>query len=158
MDILNLVNKLEELFSQGRSLPFTHNVVINEDQMIDLIDQMRISIPEEIKRSQQILAQRDRILAQAKDEHDRMLEIANEKREQLISAHEISVEATNRAKQIISQAQTEADVIKQEADKYALESLKKLEIEMERSMAQVKNGIKALQYNPDDPDNQNNNG
>ncbi|MBQ6509332.1 MAG: hypothetical protein IJI07_07650 [Flexilinea sp.] len=158
MDILNLVNKLEELFSQGRSFPFTHNVMINEDQMIDLIDQMRISIPEEIKRSQQILAQRDRILAQAKDEHDRMLEIANEKREQLISAHEISVEATNRAKQIISQAQTEADVIKQEADKYALESLKKLEIEMDRVQAQVKNGIKALQYNPDDPDNQNNNG
>ena len=158
MDILNLVNKLEELFSQGRSFPFTHNVMINEDQMIDLIDQMRISIPEEIKRSQQILAQRDRILARAKDEHDRMLEIANEKREQLISAHEISVEATNRAKQIISQAQTEADVIKQEADKYALESLKKLEIEMDRVQAQVKNGIKALQYNPDDPDNQNNNG
>ena len=156
MDILNLVNKLEELFSQGRSFPFTHNVILNEDQMIDLIDQMRISIPEEIKRSQQILAQRDRILAQAKDEHDRMLEIANEKREQLISSHEISIEATNRAKQIISQAQTEADVIKQEADKYALESLKKLEIEMERSMAQVRNGIKALEYNPDAPDDQNN--
>ena len=158
MDILNLVNKLEELFSQGRSLPFTHNVVINEDQMIDLIDQMRISIPEEIKRSQQILAQRDRILAQAKDEHDRMIEIANEKREQLISSHEISLEATNRAKQIISQAQTEAEVIKQEADKYALESLKKLEIEMERSMAQVRNGIKALDYNNSEtPDDQNNN-
>lgn len=155
MDILNLVNKLEELFSQGRSLPFTHNVVINEDQMIDLIDQMRISIPEEIKRSQQILAQRDRILAQAKDEHDRMIEIANEKREQLISSHEISTEAQNRAKQIISQAQTEAEVIKQEADKYALESLKKLEIEMERSMAQVRNGIKALSYDSDDTDNQN---
>ncbi|MBQ6341509.1 MAG: hypothetical protein IJI41_00145 [Anaerolineaceae bacterium] len=157
MDILNLVNKLEELFSQGRSLPFTHNVVINEDQMIDLIDQMRISIPEEIKRSQQILAQRDRILAQAKDEHDRMIEIANEKREQLISSHEISIEAQNRAKQIISQAQTEAEVIKQEADKYALESLKKLEIEMERSMAQVRNGIKALSYDSDDQDSSNSN-
>lgn len=155
MDILNLVNKLEELFSQGRSLPFTHNVVINEDQMIDLIDQMRISIPEEIKRSQQILAQRDRILAQAKDEHDRMIEIANEKREQLISSHEVSIEAQNRAKQIISQAQTESEVIKQEADKYALESLKKLEIEMDRVMAQVRNGIKALDYNnnPDETDN-----
>ena len=126
--------------------------------MIDLIDQMRISIPEEIKRSQQILAQRDRILAQAKDEHDRMIEIANEKREQLISSHEISIEAQNRAKQIISQAQTEAEVIKQEADKYALESLKKLEIEMERSMAQVRNGIKALDYtNSEDSDNQNSN-
>ena len=158
MDILNLVNKLEELFSQGRSLPFTHNVVINEDQMIDLIDQMRISIPEEIKRSQQILAQRDRILAQAKDEHDRMIEIANEKREQLISSHEVSIEAQNRAKQIISQAQTEAEVIKQEADKYALESLKKLEIEMERSITQVRNGIKALDYNnSENTDDSNNN-
>ena len=156
MDILNLVNKLEELFSQGRSVPFTHNVVINEDQMIDLIDQMRISIPEEIKRSQQILAQRDRILAQAKDEHDRMIEIANEKREQLISSHEITIEAQNRAKQIISQAQTESEVIKQEADKYALESLKKLEIEMDRVMQQVRNGIKALDYNPDEPDEDNN--
>ena len=89
MDILNLVNKLEELFSQGRSFPFTHNVILNEDQMIDLIDQMRISIPEEIKRSQQILAQRDRILAQAKDEHDRMLEIAQtvEKPERRLAAY-----------------------------------------------------------------------
>ena len=156
MDILNLVNKLEELFSQGRSVPFTHNVVINEDQMIDLIDQMRISIPEEIKRSQQILAQRDRILAQAKDEHDRMIEIANEKREQLISSHEITIEAQNRAKQIVSQAQTESEVIKQEADKYALESLKKLEIEMDRVMQQVRNGIKALDYNSDETDDANN--
>ncbi len=154
MDILNLVDKLEELFSQGRSVPFTKSVMLDEDQMMDIIDQMRISVPNEIKRSQQVLAQRDRILAQAKEEHDRMIEIANEKREQLISSHEITAEANNRAKQIISQAQTEADVIKQEADKYALESLKKLEIEMERSIAQVRNGIKALEYNPDDNDSQ----
>jgi len=93
------------------------------------------------------------MLAQAKDEYDRMIEIANEKREQLISSHEITIEAQNRSKQIISQAQTEAEVIKQEADKYALESLKKLEIEMDRVMAQVRNGIKALDYNPSDSDN-----
>lgn len=157
MDILNLVDKLEELFSQGRSVPFTKSVMLDEDQMMDIIDQMRISVPNEIKRSQQVLAQRDRILAQAKEEHDRMIEIANEKREQLISSHEITAEANNRAKQIISQAQTEADVIKQEADKYALESLKKLEIEMERSIAQVRNGIKALEYDPDDGNSQTNN-
>ena len=157
MDILNLVDKLEELFSQGRSIPFSKSVILDEDQMLDIIDQMRISVPNEIKRSQQVLAQRDRILAQAKEEHDRMIEIANEKREQLISSHEITAEANNRAKQIISQAQTEADVIKQEADKYALESLKKLEIEMERSIAQVRNGIKALEYNPHDDDSQANN-
>lgn len=145
MDILNLVDKLEELFSQGRSIPLTHNVVVDEDRMLDIIDQMRISIPDEIKRSQQVLAQRDRILAQAKEEHDRTIEIAKEKREQMISNSEISSEAKKRADQIISQAYTESAVIKREADKYALDTLKRLEFEMDRTINQVRNGIRTLQ-------------
>ena len=145
MDILNLVDKLEELFSGARTIPFTHNICLDEDQVLDIIDQMRISIPDEIKRSQQVLAQRDRILAQAKEESDRMIEIATEKSEQLIASSEITAEAQNRAKQIVSQAHTESEVIRQEADKYALDSLKKLEQEMERSINQVRNGIRTLQ-------------
>ena len=68
MDILHLVDRLEELFNERRSIPFTHNVIVDEDRMLDIIDQMRISIPEEIKKAQQLLAQRDRILAQAQEE------------------------------------------------------------------------------------------
>ncbi len=145
MDILNLVDKLEELFSQGRSIPLTHNVILDEDRMLDIIDQMRVSIPDEVKRSQQVLAQRDRILAQAKEEHERTIEIAKEKREQLISTNEITVEAKRRAEQIISQANTEAEVIKREADKYALDTLKRLEYEMDRSINQIRNGIRTLE-------------
>ena len=145
MDILNLVDKLEELFSQGRSIPLTHNVILDEDRMLDIIDQMRVSIPDEVKRSQQVLAQRDRILAQAKEEHERTIEIAKEKQEQLISSSEINVEAKRRAEQIISQAITEAEVIKREADKYALDTLKRLEYEMDRSINQIRNGIRTLE-------------
>ncbi|HNY18524.1 MAG TPA: hypothetical protein PKV59_00395 [Flexilinea sp.] len=153
MDILNLVDKLEELFSQGRSIPMTHNVIVDEDRMLDIIDQMRISIPDEIKRSQQILAQRDRILAQAKEEHDRTIEIAKEKREQLTSSSEITAEAKKRADQIISQAYTEAEVIKREADKYALDTLKRLELEMDRTINQVRNGIRTLQRDQESDSN-----
>ena len=153
MDILNLVDKLEELFSQGRSIPMTHNVIVDEDRMLDIIDQMRISIPDEIKRSQQILAQRDRILAQAKEEHDRTIEIAKEKREQLTSSNEITAEAKKRADQIISQAYTEAEVIKREADKYALDTLKRLELEMDRTINQVRNGIRTLQRDQESDSN-----
>ena len=153
MDILNLVDKLEELFSQGRSIPMTHNVIVDEDRMLDIIDQMRIFIPDEIKRSQQILAQRDRILAQAKEEHDRTIEIAKEKREQLTSSSEITAEAKKRADQIISQAYTEAEVIKREADKYALDTLKRLELEMDRTINQVRNGIRTLQRDQESDSN-----
>ena len=67
MDILHLVDRLEDLFNDSRPiLPWiTHSVLVDEDRMLDIIDQMRVSIPEEVKKAQQILVQRDRILAQA---------------------------------------------------------------------------------------------
>ncbi|NIW44507.1 MAG: hypothetical protein GWN30_06990, partial [Gammaproteobacteria bacterium] len=50
MDILHLVDRMEELFNEGRGIPFTHSVVVDEDRMLDLIDQMRVAIPEEVKK------------------------------------------------------------------------------------------------------------
>ena len=73
MDILHLVDRLEELFNESRSVPFTHSVIVDEGKMLDIIDQMRVSIPEEIKKAQQIITQRDRILAQSKEEANRTL-------------------------------------------------------------------------------------
>ena len=49
MDILHLVDRLEELFNDSRSVPFTHSVMVDEERILDIIDQMRVSIPEEIK-------------------------------------------------------------------------------------------------------------
>jgi hypothetical protein len=67
MDILHLVDRLEELFNESRSIWLTRRVLVNEDKMLDLIDQMRLSIPEEIKQAQQIISQKDRIIAQAQE-------------------------------------------------------------------------------------------
>ena len=84
MDILQMIDRLEELLNESRPLPFTHNVIVDEDRMLDLIDQMRVSIPEEVKKAQQILAQRDRLKAQAEEEANRTIARAREKSEQLI--------------------------------------------------------------------------
>ena len=54
MDILQLIDRLEELFNDAKAVPFTHNVVVDEDRMLELIDQMRIAIPEEVKKAQQV--------------------------------------------------------------------------------------------------------
>ena len=68
MDILQLIDRLEELFNDSRAVPLTRNVMVDEDKMLDIIDQMRIAIPEEVKKAQQLLAQRDRVMAQATEE------------------------------------------------------------------------------------------
>ena len=145
MDIHTLIDKLEDLASQGKSVPLTRNVIVDEDRLLDIIDQMRVSIPDEINRGKQIIAQRDRILAQAAEEQARTLESANEKKAQLISASEVTLDAKKRAEQIVSQAVTEAEMIKREADKYTLEKLRQLETEMELVLNQVRNGIHHIQ-------------
>ncbi len=85
MDIQHLIDRLEELFNESRGIPLTHSVVIDEDRFLDIIDQMRVSIPEEIKKAQQVLVQRDRVLAQAQEEANRTIALARDKGEQLIS-------------------------------------------------------------------------
>lgn len=148
MDILHLIDRMEELLNESRPLWFTHNVIIDEEKMLDLIDQMRVTIPEEVKKAQQLLAQRDRLLAQAQEEANRTLAIAREKSEQIIERDAIVQAAQARADQILAQAQSDIEKIKRDADEYVLETLQKIEIELDRSLNQVRNGIKTLQKNP----------
>lgn len=145
MDILHLVDRLEELFNESRPIWFTHSVIVDEDRMLDLIDQMRVSIPEEIKKAQQILAQRDRILAQAQEEANRTLALAREKSEQLVERDSIAQAAHGRGDQIIAEAKVEAENSRHEADQYVLETLNHLEMELDRTLNQVRNGINTVQ-------------
>lgn len=145
MDILHLVDRLEELFNQSRPIWFTHSVIVDEDRMLDLIDQMRMAIPDEVKKAQQVLAQRDRILAQAQEEANRTLAIAREKSEQLVERDAIVQAAHVRAEQIVSGSRGDIDATRREADEYVVNTLRRLEMELERFLTQVRNGITVLQ-------------
>lgn len=145
MDILHLVDRLEELFNESRPVWFTHSVIVDEDRLLDLIDQMRITIPEEIKKSQQLLSQRDRILAQAQEEANRTIALAREKSDKLVEKDSVTQAAQVRADQLIAQAKNECTQTKKDADEYVLQTLGNLQIELEKSLSQVKNGILALQ-------------
>ena len=145
MDILHLVDRLEELFNESRPIWLTHSVIVDEDRMLDLIDQMRVAVPEEIKKAEQIITQRDRILAQAKEEANRTIALAREKAEKKLEDNEIIQSAKLRGEKIISQAHKEAAATQREADKYILDSLTTLEVTIDRLLSQVRNGINTLQ-------------
>jgi Zn-dependent oligopeptidase len=144
MDILQLIDRLEELFNESKAIPLTRNVMVDEDRMLDIIDQMRIAIPEEVKKAQQLLGQRDRVLAQAQEEANRTLEIARQKSDQLIGKDIVTQEAQRRADQILAQARAEAETIRADADDYVIDSLTQLQSELERITNQVNNGIQAV--------------
>jgi F0F1-type ATP synthase membrane subunit b/b' len=145
MDILQLIDRLEELFNDAKAVPFTHNVVIDEDRMLEIIDQMRIVIPDEVKKAQQILGQHDRFLAQAQEEAERTIALAREKAEQMAMKDNIVVEAQRRGEQIINQARADAEATRHEADNYIVETLLNLQDQLEKTLSQIQNGVRTVQ-------------
>ena len=145
MDILQLIDRLEELFNDAKAVPFTHNVVVDEDRMLEIIDQMRIVIPDEVKKAQQILAQRDRFLAQAQEEADRTIALARDKAEQIAAKDNIVVEAQRRAEQILAQARADAEATRRDADDYVVDTLVQLQDSLEKVLNQVRNGVRTVQ-------------
>jgi cell division septum initiation protein DivIVA len=145
MDILHLVDRLEELFNESRPIPLTHRVLVDEYRFLEIIDQMRISVPEEVKKAQLLETQRDRILAQAQEEANRTVSLAQQKGEDLVTRDSIVMAGQSRAEQIIEQARGEANVIREEADDYVIESLEALQNELTRLLNQARNGIAKLE-------------
>jgi hypothetical protein len=145
MDILHLVDRLEELFNKSHAIPLTHNVIVDEDKFLDIIDQMRISVPEEVKKAQEVFSKKDRVMAQAQEEANRTLQLARDKADDLSGKEVLVTDAKRRAEQIIEQARAEGDNIKAAADRYAQESLTNLEHAMEQLLTQVRNGILVLE-------------
>jgi cell division septum initiation protein DivIVA len=150
MDILHLVDRLEEIFNAGRPVPLTHRMLVDEDRVLEIIDQMRVSIPEEVKKAQQVLDQRDRIMAKAQEEAARTIQLAKERADQLVDREALVTQAQVRADQIIQNAKGDAAAVHAEADDYALGSLSDLEVELTRVLTQVRNGITKLKTERND--------
>ncbi len=144
MDILHLVDRLEELFNESRPIPLTHSVVVDEDRVLEIIDQMRISIPDEVRKAQQVLAQRDRVMAQAQEEANRTLNLAKRRGEESLSRDSVVEAAHERAEQILDQARADSEAMRSDADEYSVESLAALEDELNRLINQTRNGIAKL--------------
>lgn len=145
MDILQLIDRLEELFNDAKAVPFTHNVIVDEDRMLELIDQMRIAIPEEVKKAQQVVSQRDRVMAQAQEEANRTLQLSRDKADQYVQKDVIMQEAQRRAEQIISQARAEAEATRIDADNYVVDTLMQLQDQIAKLSNQVSNGVRMVQ-------------
>ena len=145
MDIQHLVDRLEDLIDEGRHIPMTKLTMVDEERALEIIDQMRISVPEEVEKANRVINQRDRLMAQANEEAARIVDLAREKSESLIQRDAVAQAAQNRAANIIEQARQDAEAIRTEADNYVLEVLNELEGHLLKTLTVVRNGINKIQ-------------
>jgi len=150
-DINHLIDRLERLLSESWRMPLSAYLVINEDDFLEVIDQMRTAIPQEIKEGEKVQRERDRIVAQAEEEGERIIQLAQQDAAKMIEEHELIHAASQRANTIIERSQREAQVLKQEADEYARQVLVSLDEQLgvvdqqiATLLTTVRNGLETL--------------
>jgi vacuolar-type H+-ATPase subunit H len=144
---LQLVDRLEELVERGRRLPFGGSVTIDREAFLNIVDQMRITIPQEIRRYQEFEAERDRYIAQAQQDARTILEQAHEDAARLLDEQSIKRQAELDAQRMMDRARREAEEVRSGSDAYALASLQQLDLQVQRLARTIQNGLEELTAN-----------
>ena len=169
MDVLVLIDKLDDLVHNAKQVPLTDQVRVDKEEIYDILDQMRATIPEEIKQARWIVKERQEMLAEAKREAERIIREAREEQTRLISEEEVVRQAERIIKEardeqtrlisneeVVKQAERQADEIIEEArarereirlgaEDYADEILNTLEVNLSKFIAAVQRGRERLQ-------------
>ncbi|RLC81113.1 MAG: hypothetical protein DRJ03_09560 [Chloroflexi bacterium] len=154
MDILHLIDRLEEVIKKSKRLPFSGLRLVDERNIWPLLDQMRISIPDEVRRAERIMREKERTLAQAHEEAERVVALARSEAAQLTAGHSLVEAAAERAAAIREQAMREAESVRDGADSYAFDMLCQLEQNLKQSLTVIENGIHTIQVERERKENQ----
>lgn len=128
-----MIDELEEVLAEGRKVPFSGRLMIDEERILDIIDRMRIALPEELKRARRVIQEQERLLAEAQSRVQQVLEERG-----LTEAIE-----AERAR-LLQQAEGEAAQVRAGADEYARQVLEELDDRLVKLTTSVRNGLSAL--------------
>jgi hypothetical protein len=144
LDIMFLLERLESQIATGTGVPRTRKVLVDKDAILDLIDQLRVAVPEEVHAAKRINAEGERIIEKANEEAARIAARAQEQAAYLIGERGLLETAEAEGRRLLDQAQRVADEVRLGADEYAAEILGELESEVRKALAGIEKGMGVL--------------
>ncbi len=149
MNVQEAIDRLEYLIAHSRQIPLTRTAVVDQDEALELIDELRLCLPDEIKQARWTLQEQQRILSEAQAEAVRTIRQAGERAQAMIGQQELAKRAEKQAETLLRDASARADDERRAADRYAWEVMQQLETHLLRTVAAVKKGLEALQQPAD---------
>ncbi len=128
----------------AKKVPLTNNVVLDQAAILELIDQLRVAVPDEVRQAKRITEDAGRITERAREDGDQILVRAQEQAAQMLEERELVKLAQQRATEIIDQASAEGAEVRRGADEYAAGVLIRLEGECIKALTSIKRGIDML--------------
>jgi vacuolar-type H+-ATPase subunit H len=144
MSIHDAIDRIEYLIAHSRQIPLTRTVVVDQEEALGLIDDLRLSLPDEIKQARWTLQEQQRLLSEAQSEAARIINQASERAQTMIGQQELARRAEKQAEGMLRETSARADEIRRAADRYAWEVMQQLESQLLKTVATVKKGVEAL--------------
>lgn len=144
MELFNVLNELEELIEESPKVPMTRRIMVDENKVLDYLDRIRTSLPEEIRQAKWLVKERDKVLNESKKEAQRMLEDVTREIELRAEDHEIVKKAEELAQETIKKAEEVSSQIRQGAREYADEILQTLEQKLGGILDEIQQGRNEL--------------
>ena len=151
MDVMALIDRLEDLVATARKVPFGSMVLLSEQKLYEVIDEMRSSLPEELKQARWIVKERQEMVNEAEKESNRIIGEAKERAKDLASESEIVKRAEEQAAEILDSARSREREIRLGAEDYADEMLANLEVNLGKLLTAVQRGRDRLQGKSAEP-------
>ena len=144
MEIFTLLETLEDLLERSRNLPFSAKSVVDKDEMLDLIKEIRIKLPDELKQAKWVKEERQRILVEAQKEADDIVKEAENRIISMIDEHEITRKAYEQKAEIIETANEMSREISKGTKDYADNILEGIEVALQDALTVIQNNRKEL--------------
>ena len=132
MDLSARISQLEDMVRDAKSMPLSSSALLNRDEVLELIDQMKDSLPDEIKQARWIVKDREELLAKARRDAEMMVEQAREEQLRLASHEAVVQRANEEAERIVQDASDDARRLRLEAEDYVDAKLAQIENHLQR--------------------------
>ena len=144
MDLIERIEELQVLVEESKSVPLSSSAVINRDEFLELLAQLKETVPDEIRQARWMSRDRDELLARARKEAERIVTEAQEQRDRLLSRTEIVAAAHREGERIIDQGKERATKMRMEAEDYIDQKLAAFEILLNKTLGTVAKGREQL--------------
>ncbi|MGH7666919.1 MAG: hypothetical protein ACRENY_09975 [Candidatus Dormibacteria bacterium] len=145
ISIFDVLDRLEALVNQSRRLPLTSSIVVGEEEILEALDQIRVSLPDEIREARMVLESRESRLREAAEQAEQTLLAAQERADRLTDDHEVTRRATAEADRLLTEARERSRKMRRDTDDYVRDRMEELEGELSSALAQVRRGLETLQ-------------
>ena len=138
MDIMEIIDMMEETITKASSVPLTGKIMMDKEELLDFLQEMRLVYPEELKEAKWVKSERQRSLEEAEERADAVKKSAEETQERLIDEHEITRQAYEKAEAIREMSERDAREIKMDTDRYVDEILADVEHRLDLLLRKVR--------------------